>query len=84
MVDPPCAGTAAGLARPPPPVGKHEVKIDGIDRENKRISLSLAGSEQEESREGGASDYSQYLKEKPASMGTLADLLKAKSSGKKK
>ena len=61
-----------------------EVKIDGIDRENKRISLSLAGSEQEESREGGASDYSQYLKEKPASMGTLADLLKAKSSGKKK
>jgi len=61
-----------------------EVKIDSIDRDNKRLSLSLAGSEAGD-QESSEDDYTQYLKEKPKSMGTLADLLKAKiGDGKKK
>lgn len=58
-----------------------EVKIDTIDRENKRISLSLFGSEQAEDQVG--EDLSQYLKGS-APMGTLADLMKAKLQEKKK
>ena len=61
-----------------------EVRIDLIDRENKRISLSLAGSEDSEDHQEGEDDYSRYLKGKPDSMGTLADLLKAKLGEKKK
>jgi small subunit ribosomal protein S1 len=60
-----------------------EVKIDAIDRDNKRLSLSLAASEGDDPKESGE-DYTQYLKEKPKSMGTLADLLKTKSGGGKK
>lgn len=59
-----------------------EVKIDGIDKENKRISLSLAGSAQAE--EQGAEDYKQFLKTGSPAMGTLADLLNAKLQEKKK
>jgi small subunit ribosomal protein S1 len=55
-----------------------EVRIDQIDQDNKRISLSLAGSEESEDRKEGEGDYSRYLEGKPGSMGTLADLLKAK------
>lgn len=58
-----------------------EVKIEAIDRENKRISLSVVGSGQEE--EQGAEDYSQYTKGSPA-MGTLADLMKPRLQEKKK
>jgi small subunit ribosomal protein S1 len=61
-----------------------EVKIDSVDRENKRISLSLAGSEESEDRRESEDDYSRYLKGNPDSMGTLADLLKAKLGEKKK
>jgi len=61
-----------------------EVRIDLIDMENKRISLSLAGSEDSEDHQEGEDDYSRYLKGKPDSMGTLADLLKAKLGEKKK
>jgi len=61
-----------------------EVKVDNIDKENKRMSLSLAGSEQAEDREKTEEDYSQYLKERSGSMGTLADLLKTKFGEKTK
>ncbi len=58
-----------------------EVKIEAIDRENKRISLATAGSEQ--AGEPTGEDYSQYGNRSLA-MGTLADLMKAKLEGKKK
>ena len=61
-----------------------EVRIDLIDRENKRISLSLAGSEESEDHKEGEDDYSRYLKGNPDSMGALADLLKAKLGEKTK
>ena len=61
-----------------------EVRIDLIDRDNKRISLSLAGSEEPEDHKEGEDDYSRYLKGNPDSMGTLADLLKAKLGEKTK
>ena len=59
-----------------------EVKIDSIDRENKRISLSTAGSEKAEDQ--GGEDYSQFLKKGPPAMGTFADLMNAKLSEKMK
>ncbi|MDR3569473.1 MAG: 30S ribosomal protein S1 [Syntrophobacteraceae bacterium] len=59
-----------------------EVKIDSIDRENKRISLSTAGSEQAEDQ--GGEDYSQFLKKGPPAMGTLADLMNVKLQEKKR
>jgi small subunit ribosomal protein S1 len=60
-----------------------EVKVDTVDRENKRISLSLAGGDPAEDREEGPADYSQYIK-KDLPMGTLADILKAKLQDKTK
>jgi small subunit ribosomal protein S1 len=64
--------------------GQHvEVKVDSVDRENKRISLSLAGGEEAEGGQESEGDYSRYLKE-DAPMGTLADLLKAKLQEKTK
>ncbi len=57
------------------------VKIEAIDRENKRISLSPAGGEGDE--EQGAEDFSNYSKGR-APMGTLADLLQAKLEEKRK
>jgi len=61
-----------------------EVKIDSIDKDNKRLSLSLAGADQAEDRKEEAEDYTRYLKERPDSMGTMADLLKSKFPEKKK
>jgi small subunit ribosomal protein S1 len=60
-----------------------EVKVDSIDKENKRLSLSLAGSEQTEDRKEEEGDLAKYMKERPDSMGTLADLLKSKLTEKK-
>ena len=60
-----------------------EVKVDNVDRDNKRISLSLAGGEQAEDQKENEGNYSQYLKEDRA-MGTLADLLRTKPQEKKK
>lgn len=57
-----------------------EVKIESVDRENKRISLSLPTAEQAEGVSEESEDYSKYLGGKRESMGTLADLLKAKVS----
>ncbi|MGA2027250.1 MAG: 30S ribosomal protein S1 [Syntrophobacteraceae bacterium] len=61
-----------------------EVMIDSVDRDNKRISLSLAGSEDPGDHNEGEDDYSRYLKGNPDSMGTLADLLKARLGEKTK
>jgi len=60
-----------------------EVRVDSVDRQNKRISLSLAGSEEAEGGQESDADYSRYLKEN-APMGTLADLLKSKLKEKTK
>jgi small subunit ribosomal protein S1 len=61
-----------------------EVKVDSMDKDNRRLSLSLAGPEQAEEPEERAEDLTQYLKEKPDSMGTLADLFKTKPAEKRK
>ncbi|MHC1743116.1 MAG: 30S ribosomal protein S1 [Syntrophobacteraceae bacterium] len=61
-----------------------EVRIDTVDRENKRISLSLPTAEPVEGQDGGKEDYSKYMEEKSESMGTLADLFKTKLSSKTK
>jgi small subunit ribosomal protein S1 len=62
-----------------------EVKIDSIDTENKRLSLSLAASEQTaEAQREEEEDYARLSKERSDSMGTLADLLKSKRPEKKK
>ncbi len=60
-----------------------EVKIESVDRENKRISLSFPMAGQAESQGGEREDISNYLEQKPKSMGTLADLLKAKRPDRK-
>jgi small subunit ribosomal protein S1 len=61
-----------------------EVRIESVDKENKRLSLSLVGSEKVDEEKESGEDYSRYIKEKPGSMGTLADLMKAKLAGGKK
>lgn len=61
-----------------------EVKVDTIDKENKRLSLSLAGSEQAEDQKERGEDLARYSGGKPGSMGTLADLLKTKLAEKTK
>jgi small subunit ribosomal protein S1 len=55
-----------------------EVKIESIDKANKRISLSLAATEQAESEKDTEESFKQYVKENKVSMGTFADLLKKK------
>jgi len=62
-----------------------EVKIEAVDRENKRLSLSLADVSREE--EEAAQTLEQFRKgadEGPKGMGTLGDLLKAKMERKNK
>ena len=61
-----------------------EVKVDKIEKDNKRLSLSLAGSEHAAEQEESEEAYTQYLGKKPGSMGTLADLLKTRPGGKPK
>ncbi len=63
-----------------------EVCIDGIDRENKRISLSLPNPAEEQKQESKPEQaekemykkYQQKTKKEKESMGTLGDLLKDK------
>lgn len=55
-----------------------QVKIDNIDKDNKRLSLSLAESDNTEDQGRQEEEYSQYIKEKSGAMGTLGDLLKIK------
>jgi len=68
-----------------------EVRIDAIDGERKRISLSLATEEAaDQDRPGEASagkdkdDYRQYMRQGPRTMGSLGDLMKQKAPGGKK
>jgi small subunit ribosomal protein S1 len=61
-----------------------EVKVESIDKDNKRLSLSLAASEQADDQREEKDDFTSYLRERPDSMGTLADLLKSKLSEQKK
>jgi len=56
-----------------------EVKVEGIDREQKRISLSLASISRAEQEQTETMDaYRKTAAEAPKGMGTLGDLLKAK------
>lgn len=61
-----------------------EVKVDSIDKENKRLSLSLAASDKAEDQKESEETLSQYSGDKAKSMGTFADLLKAKMAEKRK
>ena len=65
-----------------------EVRIDTIDKEQKRISLSIPEAE---ARDEGArkiekkseDDYHEYAGEVPTSLGSLGDIMK-RNAGKKK
>lgn len=59
-----------------------EVKIEKIDRENKRISLDLTGNDKDSSSENESDDFHNYVAQAPKTMGTFGDLLK--KSGKKR
>lgn len=59
-----------------------EVRIDKIDRENKRLSLSLAAPAKGDEPAEEEEDLSQFLRGKGDSMGTLADLLKGRPRGR--
>ncbi|MFH1146453.1 MAG: 30S ribosomal protein S1 [Pseudomonadota bacterium] len=61
-----------------------EVKIEAVDKENKRLSLSPAGAAEEEAAQDQSVDYRTYVKSQPKSMGTLGDLLKSRIAGAKK
>jgi ribosomal protein S1 len=59
-----------------------EVKIEKIDRDNKRISLDVVSEGAgDSSAQENAEDFHKYLPKTPRTMGTLGDLLK--KSGKK-
>jgi len=56
-----------------------EVKVEGVDREQRRISLSLASVSRAEQEQTETMDaYRKTVAETPKGMGTLGDLLKAK------
>jgi small subunit ribosomal protein S1 len=52
-----------------------EVRIEKIDREKKRLSLTLAGAD-DGTQKGDGEDYRNYLAKANHSMGSLGDLLK--------
>jgi len=56
-----------------------EVKIEKIDRENRKISLDLTGSDKDTSAaSGNEDDFRGYIGKSPKTMGTLGDLIKKK------
>ena len=59
------------------------VKIEQIDRENKRISLAPLGDAEEESAEE-LDDYQKYMGKPPGSFGSLGDALQKKIDAKKR
>jgi small subunit ribosomal protein S1 len=63
-----------------------EVKVESVDRENRRISLTLAGPARaaEEEESDMAAFRRQAAVESGASMGSLGDLLKSKQEKRKK
>ncbi len=59
-----------------------EVKVESVDREAKKISLSLASvSRAQEEQTASMDAYKKTVSEAPKGMGTLGDLLKAKLKG---
>jgi small subunit ribosomal protein S1 len=64
------------------------VKVDSVDREQRKISLSpvVENEETEANRPAKepADDYRAYMNKAPTSMGSFADLMKRKSEKKKK
>ncbi len=61
-----------------------EVRIETVDKENKRLSLSLARADQKEEEKDRVGDYRQYVEKTPKSLGTLEDMLKGKLADKSK
>ncbi len=61
-----------------------EVKLEKVDKEARRLSLSLAGGDQPEEEKDRVENYRDHVKETPTAMGTLGDMLKAKLAGKPK
>jgi small subunit ribosomal protein S1 len=59
------------------------VKVDSVDREKRRISLSLPEEEFEGERPDEQEDSRQYFEEPPRSLGTLGEALKAKLEEKR-
>jgi len=59
-----------------------EVKIEKIDRENKKISLDFTGNDPKAPVDADENDFRNYLSKSPKTMGTLGDLLK--KPGKKR
>ena len=61
-----------------------EVKIDAVDREQKRLSLSLAAVSRAEEEDAQTLDtFRRQAEEGPKNMGTLGDLLRAKQEKKR-
>jgi len=65
-----------------------EVKVDAVDREQRKISLSRAEADVEAEAEKPAKeprdDYRTYVNKAPASMGSFADIMKKKPERRKK
>ncbi len=57
------------------------VKVDSLDPDNKRLSLSFADPEGEDDLEEAPQDLSLYQNRGEVSMGTLGDLLQSKKRG---
>ncbi len=57
-----------------------EVKIEKVEREKKRISLSLAGTDSEEKRD----EFDQYMDKGSPALGSLGDILKRKIKPREK
>jgi small subunit ribosomal protein S1 len=61
-----------------------DVKIEAVDKPNKRLSLALADDKTEKQEQEEAVDMKRYMSEKPKSMGTLGDMLQAKLAQEEK
>ena len=59
------------------------VKVDSVDREKKRMSLSPGGDDAAAASSGISEDYRKYMEEPPRSLGTLGEILKAKLENKR-
>lgn len=59
-----------------------DVRVDAMDRTQKRISLSLATAELQEKE--SAEDYREYVEKASASLGSFGDLMKQKLEKRKK
>jgi small subunit ribosomal protein S1 len=61
-----------------------EVKVESFDRENRRLSLALAGTARaDEEEEATLDEFRRRADEAPKKMGTLGDMLQAKAKKKK-